>query len=122
LTRNLERLLRETALQDIGILTLFRTHPQQASSPSCGNIASGVRGADAGVEEPRACANCAVLLNVLKAIALSTGACPECWGQDDQCRLCSGLGKPGCFTPDPRCFDVFIRPVIDSGEPGLGKD
>jgi hypothetical protein len=40
------------------------------------------------------------------------GACCCCWGQDPQCRLCRGRGRPGFSVPDERLFREFVLPAI----------
>lgn len=45
-------------------------------------------------------------------LACALGACPNCWGNIEDCEDCGGVGRPGAFAPDRRCFDHYVLPVI----------
>lgn len=55
-------------------------------------------------------------LNVIRErndlLASALGACCCCWGQDPQCRLCRGRGRPGFSIPDERLFREFVLPAV----------
>lgn len=53
-----------------------------------------------------------LLIDHAEMMACALGACPNCWGTIADCEDCDGIGKPGTFLPDPRCFDQFVLPVI----------
>jgi hypothetical protein len=44
-------------------------------------------------------------------LALALGACPACWGEDSQCRLCRGQGVPGFSRPDTAAFLHYVVPA-----------
>jgi hypothetical protein len=46
-------------------------------------------------------------------LAAAVGACPECWGEDAECRECGGQGGPGAYVPERICFEEIVRPVLD---------
>jgi len=50
--------------------------------------------------------------NLIEHLAAGLGACPTCWGHDDQCEECDGKGKPGAFKIDKRSFQTYVLPVI----------
>jgi hypothetical protein len=58
----------------------------------------------------------AVELGVLRErsdlLASAVGACCSCWGEDPQCRLCRGRGRPGFSIPDERLFREFVLPAV----------
>jgi hypothetical protein len=45
------------------------------------------------------------------ALAAALGACPLCWGEDDDCRDCAGRGAPGHVMPDRELFERLIQPA-----------
>lgn len=49
---------------------------------------------------------------LLDELALALGACPACWGEDQECRLCRGRGQPGLLAPDPEAFGRIVAPVL----------
>ena len=53
-----------------------------------------------------------LLVDQLEMLACALGACPNCWGGIEDCEDCGGVGRPGAFAPDRRCFDQFVLPVI----------
>ena len=53
-----------------------------------------------------------LLLDHAEMLACALGACPNCWGTIHDCDECGGVGKPGAFNPDRKCFDHFVLPVI----------
>lgn len=52
------------------------------------------------------------LLAHSELLAGAVGACPECWGEDQDCALCEGDGAPGAFLPEQESFEEFVRPVL----------
>lgn len=52
------------------------------------------------------------LLAHSELLAGAVGACPECWGEDSDCKCCEGDGGPGAFLPEHDSFDEFVRPVL----------
>jgi hypothetical protein len=44
-------------------------------------------------------------------LALALGACPACWGEDNQCRYCRGQGVPGFSRPDTAAFLHYVVPA-----------
>ncbi|MTE00754.1 hypothetical protein GIY56_10670 [Paracoccus sp. YIM 132242] len=53
-----------------------------------------------------------LLVDHVEMLACALGACPNCWGSIEDCEDCGGIGKPGAFAPDRRCFDHYVLPVI----------
>jgi hypothetical protein len=53
----------------------------------------------------------------LDELALALGACPNCWGQDQACRLCRGRGKPGFLRVDAQAFARWVAPVMSEIKP-----
>ncbi|TBN40395.1 hypothetical protein EYE42_08340 [Paracoccus subflavus] len=53
-----------------------------------------------------------LLVDQLEMLACALGACSNCWGGIEDCEDCGGVGRPGAFAPDRRCFDRFVLPVI----------
>lgn len=45
------------------------------------------------------------------ALAAAFGACHLCWGEDLQCQLCGGEGRPGSSLPDRDLFVQFVTPA-----------
>lgn len=45
-------------------------------------------------------------------LAAALGACANCWGEHDDCPLCSGTGGPGRRRPDPVAFEVLVAPAM----------
>ena len=52
------------------------------------------------------------LMGRIEILAAALGACPICWGDDEQCDECQGRGAPGAFLPDKKAFRVFVLPSI----------
>ena len=48
----------------------------------------------------------------LDTLSAALGACPACWGQDPQCRLCRGRGAPGFLPPDETAFRLYVIPAV----------
>ena len=46
------------------------------------------------------------------ALANALGACPKCWGEAPECRMCAGAGSAGAFPPDPELFAAVVRPAL----------
>lgn len=53
-----------------------------------------------------------LLVDHVEMLACALGACPNCWGNIEDCEDCGGIGRPGAFAPDRRTFDQFVLPVI----------
>lgn len=53
-----------------------------------------------------------LLIDHSEMLACALGACPNCWGGIPDCEECGGVGIPGAYQPDRRCFDHFVLPVI----------
>lgn len=53
-----------------------------------------------------------LLADHIGMLACALGACPNCWGNIEDCEDCGGVGRPGAFAPDRRSFDQFVLPVI----------
>ncbi len=45
------------------------------------------------------------------ALATALGACYLCWGNDPECEICNGGGRPGSSTPDKKLFTQFAVPA-----------
>jgi len=45
-------------------------------------------------------------------LALALGACYLCWGDNSDCPVCGGTGRPGSIPPDRRVFSRLIVPAI----------
>jgi hypothetical protein len=43
-------------------------------------------------------------------LASALGAC-DCWGDDDACPICHGIGEPGWTLPERQLFASYIRPA-----------
>ena len=54
----------------------------------------------------------AILARRNETLAAALGACPFCWGEDDGCRTCRGLGSPGSDAPDEAIFMELVAPVL----------
>ncbi len=46
------------------------------------------------------------------AFAVALGACYLCWGEDPNCSICLGTGRPGSVLPDEQSFAQLIAPAI----------
>jgi hypothetical protein len=46
------------------------------------------------------------------ALACALGACCLCWGDDSECRVCRGRGRPGFSIPEPGRFEEYVLPAI----------
>ena len=44
-------------------------------------------------------------------LAAALGACSRCWGDDPECPVCEGLGRPGGAPPDPYLYARLIAPA-----------
>ena len=44
--------------------------------------------------------------------AAAVGACPYCWGGDNECSECEGEGYAGSAVPDMELFEEFIAPAV----------
>jgi hypothetical protein len=45
-------------------------------------------------------------------LAAAVGACCLCWGDDAECRVCRGRGRPGFAVPDRPLFEEFVLPAV----------
>ena len=45
-------------------------------------------------------------------LASALGACCLCWGEDAECRICRGRGRPGFSLPDYALFEEFVLPAV----------
>jgi len=48
----------------------------------------------------------------VEIVAAALGACPHCWGEDNSCASCRGLGRPGHFLPDRGVFAGYVIPAV----------
>jgi hypothetical protein len=48
-----------------------------------------------------------------KAMAEGLGSCTVCWGEDNNCKYCSGNGSPGWKNANRRLFNIYILPVLE---------
>jgi hypothetical protein len=46
------------------------------------------------------------------ALARALGACALCWGDDVDCPICRGAGRPGFTVPEQRLFTQMLFPAI----------
>jgi hypothetical protein len=51
------------------------------------------------------------LREVNDTLASALGACPACWGGDQECSECSGLGHPGSNRPNLALYRKLIEPA-----------
>ncbi|MFK7969614.1 MAG: hypothetical protein AB8F95_04565, partial [Bacteroidia bacterium] len=42
----------------------------------------------------------------------AVGACPDCWGEDQDCKTCEGHGSPGAGKIDQEAYSFFIAPLF----------
>lgn len=45
------------------------------------------------------------------SLAAALGAC-DCWGQEDGCPVCDGIGGPGWLPPDRQLFAAYVYPAM----------
>jgi hypothetical protein len=45
-------------------------------------------------------------------LASALGACCLCWGEEADCRICRGRGRPGFSLPDDALFEQFVLPAV----------
>jgi hypothetical protein len=45
------------------------------------------------------------------ALASALGAC-DCWGDNADCPICDGEGRPGWLPPDHQYFSTYVLPVL----------
>lgn len=53
----------------------------------------------------------ATLRNRNDVLALALGACYLCWGNDPECEMCNGQGRPGSAIPNKKIFTEFVLPA-----------
>jgi hypothetical protein len=58
------------------------------------------------------------LREVNDTLAAALGACPTCWGGDEECSECEGYGHPGSSRPDPALFQQLVVPAVRRVERG----
>jgi hypothetical protein len=46
-------------------------------------------------------------------VAAALGAC-DCWGQDRDCPMCEGGGRPGWALPDERLYAAYVDPAVSA--------
>lgn len=61
--------------------------------------------------DPDLIAHYNALIDRNDALAAALGAC-ECWGEDEDCEICRGEGRPGWTLPDRRLFLRFVKPAL----------
>lgn len=44
-------------------------------------------------------------------LAEALGACHLCWGENLDCEVCGGRGRPGAFMPKPRPYERYVLPA-----------
>lgn len=52
------------------------------------------------------------LERVVERLAAALGACPRCFGERADCRVCAGRGHPGWLEPDVELFVQWVIPTI----------
>jgi len=45
-------------------------------------------------------------------LAAALGACPDCWGEDQDCETCGGDGAAGAYAPDKDAFVEYVLPTV----------
>jgi hypothetical protein len=91
------------------IAELFRQR-QAASSPPAEDTSSALERMTARCERLREIVRTLRTRNDLVASAL--GACPRCWGEDEECPMCEGHGVPGAFEPRTEAFEELVLPAL----------
>jgi hypothetical protein len=51
------------------------------------------------------------LRELKRTLADALGACRRCFGEDELCPVCHGLGRPGGRSPDPTLFIELVEPA-----------
>ena len=46
------------------------------------------------------------------SLAAALGACYLCWGEDSDCEICAGAGRPGYQAPDREMFKQWVAPAL----------
>lgn len=52
------------------------------------------------------------LREVNDTLAAALGACPGCWGGDEDCEACGGRGSAGSMPPDAELFEELVLPAV----------
>lgn len=52
------------------------------------------------------------LQEINDTLAAALGACPVCWGDDPDCRVCHGRGGPGSRRPNRALFERLVTPAL----------
>jgi hypothetical protein len=47
-----------------------------------------------------------------RTAAAALGACPRCWGEEHDCPICRGRGRPGGRAPDPVLYYELVAPAV----------
>jgi hypothetical protein len=45
-------------------------------------------------------------------LAAALGACYLCWGEDRDCPICQGTGRPGSMPPEGSLFTQYVGPAL----------
>lgn len=53
-------------------------------------------------------------LEVNDLLAGAVGACPECWGEEPDCKQCHGRGHPGTLAIDRTSFESIVLPALEA--------
>jgi hypothetical protein len=111
----LDRLAREYAVGDAA-----DKPPEETIAIAVGNrlaqMLSGGNGSAASEwsatsDEPEVSPPYDELLDRDVALAGALGAC-DCWGEQANCPICRGAGRPGWALPDRRLFATYVRPAL----------
>jgi hypothetical protein len=47
-----------------------------------------------------------------RTVAAALGACPRCWGEEHDCPVCRGRGRPGGRAPDSVLYHELVEPAV----------
>lgn len=53
-----------------------------------------------------------ILADRIDVLAAALGACPACWGENDDCEMCSGKGVAGFYLPEKDAFVNYVLPAV----------
>ena len=71
-------------------------------------------------EDPGWLAHYHTLLERNSVLAAALGAC-DCWGQDRNCPICEGGGRPGWALPDEPLFAAYVEPAVSAARLPLAR-
>lgn len=54
-----------------------------------------------------------ILIKTNRELAAALGSCPDCWGENDACNECKGLGVPGWRKSNKKHFTRYVLPVLE---------